>query len=251
MTPLVWAVVFGSALAGPAEHYAAGTAATRSGDPVAAAASFVQTLEAGGRSADTYHALGNALYRQGASAHALAAWQRGLRLDPRNPDLAANRDRARQGAPDALEPPVLQSPWVPWSGLLSPAEGAWLAGVLAFLAGVGLLVTKARSAAGRSGSRTGALGVLGGAGVVALATLLQAQAPHSVVVVVPEVTVRSALGPAGIDLFALHDRSEVLVLEDAGEHLLVTLPDDRKGWLSRQAVVSTDPEAPFPLPSLP
>lgn len=248
MTLFASIVVLSTALAGPAEDYEVATRAAQTGDQAAAAAAFVQALESGGRSADVYHGLGNALYRQGEAAHALAAWQRGLRLEPRSPDLAANLSRVRQGVPDALEPPVLTTPWVPWDGSLSPAEGAWLAGLLAFFAGVGLLAAKRRATTGRSSAPAGPLAALAAAGLVAAATLVQAQAQDSAVVVVPEVTVRSALGPAGIDLFSLHERAEVLILEDAGSHLLVALPDERKGWLPEQAVVSTNPEAFFPLP---
>lgn len=236
------------ALAAPADDYAAGVDAARSGDQAAAVQHFAQVIDAGGRSADAYHGLGNALYRQGNTAHALAAWRRGQLLAPRNPDLAANIERARAGSTDQLEPPAPAGASLPWGSVLSLAESAWLAGLFGFLSGVGLLVRRWGRDRGWRAVGPESIAGLGAAAVLTVTTAVAAQAPGAAVVVVPEVTARSALGPAGIDLFALHSRAEVRVVEQASDHALVQLPDGRKGWLPAAAVVSTQPGAAFPLP---
>ena len=56
--------------------YAAGIAASRAGDPVAAERAFRDALAEGGLDPAVYHGLGNALYHQGHLGEAIAAWRR-------------------------------------------------------------------------------------------------------------------------------------------------------------------------------
>jgi hypothetical protein len=69
------------------------------------------------------------------------------------------------------------------------------------------------------------------------------------VVVQPSLAVQSALGPAGLTLFTLHEGAEVGVGEAARaggvDYLQVLLPDGRKGWVPAAALLSADPSAPF------
>jgi hypothetical protein len=81
-----------------------------------------------------------------------------------------------------------------------------------------------------------------------ISTLASRGGEGGAVVVAPEATARSALGPGGVDLFVLHAGAEVAVLEQAGAHTLVSLPDERKGWLPATALLSADPSAPFAAP---
>jgi hypothetical protein len=67
------------------------------------------------------------------------------------------------------------------------------------------------------------------------------------VVVADEVDVRSALGPAGVSLFVLHEGAEVLVTDKTQTHQLIVLADGRKGWVSVTSLLSTDPAKSFPL----
>jgi hypothetical protein len=67
------------------------------------------------------------------------------------------------------------------------------------------------------------------------------------VVVAEEVDVRSALGPAGVSLFVLHEGTEVLVTDHTDTHELIVLADGRKGWVSETTLLSTDPARTFPL----
>ena len=82
--------------------------------------------------------------------------------------------------------------------------------------------------------------------LLALSTRAALVSDASVVLVSPEVSVRSAPGPDGVELFVLHEGAEVRLVETHREHHLVALPDDRKGWVPAETTLSTDPSAPFP-----
>lgn len=87
---------------------------------------------------------------------------------------------------------------------------------------------------------------LGMVGVVLAASGWRGASDASVVVLDARVAARSALGGEGVTLFELHEGAELRALEVDRDHVLVSLPDDRKGWVPADAVVSTDPAAPFP-----
>lgn len=242
---LALALLAAPAHAGP---YQDGVAAARAGDPEAAAGAYRKALAAGDIDPAVYHGLGNALYRQGQAGAALAAWRRGQRLSPRDGDLAANIDRVRAKTADRVDPPAAGGGPFFWLRLLSLAESAWLAGILGMLGGGGLVVRELRRRQGGRGRAWGAETVLGLGGVLLLggATAVAAHGTETAVVSAERVAAQSALGPDGIELFVLHEGAEIAVAEHAGAHVLVALPDGRKGWLPATAMISTHPSAPFP-----
>lgn len=231
--------------AGAQSQYEAGVAAGRSGDHAAAVDHLLGAVADGGRHPAVYHALGNALYRQGDRGRAVAAWRRAAALAPRDGDIAANLDRARRAGEDRIEPET--GGLFFWQRVLSPAEGAGLAGLLLALGIAAGALRTWRAQRGRSarqvGAETIALGVL--AGLLALSTLATRAGEGGAVVVADEASARSTLGAGGVELFVLHAGAEVAVVEPAGAHTLIALPDGRKGWLPTAALLSTDPAAPF------
>ncbi|MEC8425631.1 MAG: hypothetical protein VX000_17715, partial [Myxococcota bacterium] len=138
-----------------------------------------------------------------------------------------------------------------WQAMLSPAEGAMLAGLLVALATASAALRNLRARASKVPYRPGAtpfvLLLLGA--LLAVSTASSHLDEGEAIVVVPEATARSALGPGGVDLFVLHAGAAVRIAERADGNTLVSLPDDRKGWLPSSALVSTDPADPFPAPS--
>ncbi len=234
-----------SALADAQGSYDAGIAAERAGDPSAAATAFVQSLEDGGVDPAVYHGLGNALWRLDRRGPAMAAWSRGLRLAPRNGDIAANLDRGRKASEDRLDPPARGADLFFWQAMLSPRDSALAASFLLAIALAAPLVRRWRSAATRIGVET--LASAGLALVLLVSTRIAVVDDSSVVVLVPEVSARSAPGAEGVELFRLHEGAEVALLETHEGHHLVRLPDERKGWIPATTTLSTDPEAPFPL----
>jgi len=244
MIAVLW---LGVALAGgdAQEQFAAGVGSLRAGDAPTAELAFREALSSGARDPAVYHGLGNALFRQDEVGAALAAWRRGQRLAPANGDLGANIEHARAGLEDRLEPPAADHGPFFWLSWIAPGRavqlGALSAGLALFL---GALGTRRRRRGGRS--RPGMVVGLGMVGVVLAASGWRGASDASVVVVDARVAARSALGGEGVTLFELHEGAELRALEVDRDHVLVSLPDDRKGWVPADAVVSTDPAASFP-----
>lgn len=216
-------------------------------DFTTAAAQYRQIIGQGVVDADVYYNLGNMLYRQQQWAGAILAWRRAARLDPRDPDVEANLVFARRKVKEALTP-EREAPWfAPWQGFLSPGEGQWLG---MGLAGLGLTVLGLR----RRGSATApaAEGAAGLAAAAVAAGLLcwgggwqAAHAEPGGVVLAQETRLTSDLS-GGVELFTLHAGAEVRWLDEAGDRVLIGLPDGRKGWMAAQDVGRIDPFAPFP-----
>jgi len=247
MIAVLW---LGAALAaGDAQdHFGAGVASLRAGDAPAAELAFRDALAAGARDPAVYHGLGNALYRQDDVGGALAAWRRGQRLAPANGDLGANIEHARAGLEDRLEPPVADHGPFFWLSWIAPGRAMVLGALSVGLALLlGALGTRRRRRGGRG--RPGWVIGLGLVGVVLAASAWRGASDASVVVRDSRVAARSALGGDGVTLFVLHEGAEVRALEMDRDHVLVSLPDDRKGWVPSEAMVSTDPAAPFPEPT--
>ncbi len=229
---MIWSMALAASLDGAAD-------AVASGDFVAAEAAYTEAIEDGAVSADLYYNLGNVLYRQDRVADAILAWRRAGVLAPRDPDVSANLEFARRKVVDDLVAADPCPAWAPWQAALTPGEGQWLGGALA---GLGLLAVALRRRwphlplAGAGGVAT-ALGL-----VVAAGGAVEAAMPPGAVVLVDEVTARSDLG-GGVDLFVLHAGAEVGVAEAAAGHVLLTLPDGRRGWVAASAVGRVDPYA--------
>ncbi len=225
------------------DWFRAGMEALDGGNFTEAEADFVRALDAGGRHAAVYHALGNACWRAGEIGRAMAAWERGRELAPRDGDLSANLDKARKQITDRIDRPTRATPFF-WQKALAPRESSLLAsGLLAFALSV-VLASRVRSIP--TGLRTGAWIALLGSVLLALSTADALRGRNEAIVVADAVTARSAVGAAGVDLFVLHEGAEVRVLDESVDMSLVGLPDERKGWVATSALVSTDPRDPFP-----
>lgn len=251
---LLACALFGTAdAASPQDAFDQGVAATQAGDQAAAEAAFRAALEAGGIDPAVYHGLGNALYRQGELGLAVAAWSRGLQLDPDDADLSANLGYARRTAADRIDPPRPRTGPFFWQVVVPARVEALAAGVLAALGLSGQLLLLLRRPG--AGLRWEAILAVLLAMVLAVSASLHAQVPPPATVLAAEVRVRSALGAEGVELFVLHEGALVRTLEHAagtvgegqpGGAVLIELPDGRKGWVPAQAVDIARPEAPFP-----
>ncbi|MFM2245132.1 MAG: hypothetical protein RL071_1206 [Pseudomonadota bacterium] len=230
-------------LGGAQGLYEEGQAAALAGDQAGAAALYVRALTfAGGEHPALYHALGNALYREGDAGAALCAYARGQRLAPRDGDLAANRARVAREAPDKLDPPETTVSALFWLSFLSALEVAAAASLLATAGLGGLVWARARGrAVGLAGPAALALSA-----ALAASVWVAEQRAGTAVVTAAEVTARSARGPDGVELFRLHAGAELRVADAAEDALLLQLPDGRKGWVPAEAACSTTPGAPFP-----
>jgi tetratricopeptide (TPR) repeat protein len=82
--------------AGPMESFFAGNGAYADGDYGPAEQAYAAVLDRGVESAALWFNLGNARFKQGRIGAAIAAYERSLRLAPRDPDAAANVAFARE-----------------------------------------------------------------------------------------------------------------------------------------------------------
>jgi hypothetical protein len=242
---LVVAGLFLSPTAWADDAYARAQAAAAAGDAATAVALLREAQHAGAIDSALYPALGNALYRLPdpvAKPAAAAAWRRGLRLAPRNGDLAANLDRVREGFVDRIDPPPDAPPAFFWQNFLSTRESGALASLFTSLGlGTAIFARFRQRAVGALPPVSLLVGLL-----LALSTYFAHQNAQTVIVLDPELAVRSALGPDGVELFRLHAGAEVRSLDSSGEHTLIQLPDDRRGWVQSASLLSTDPREPFP-----
>jgi hypothetical protein len=237
MTALMLLVVLRAGaqdLSGPARQVAAG-------DLAGAESSLLGMLSGGYADTDVYYDLGNVAWRQGDTGRAILAWRRAAMLAPRDPDVGANLDFARRSVLDAVDPVVPTPALAPWQAGLSPGEAAWCG---ATLLGLSLLLLGLRGRLPR-----GALAPALGAGVLGAGLAGGGWAAWfadpAAVVLVDEVTATSDLG-GGVTLFTLHEGAEVLAAEVTPTHVLLALPDERRGWVAREHVGLVDPWAPFP-----
>lgn len=239
----------------PEARFHEGAAAYRSGDYAAAEAAWRDVLADGAVDGHVSYDLGDALYRQGENGAAILAWRRAELLLPRDPDVRANLEMARARVRDAVEPQSHVPALLFWQHSLSLQESANLGSLLTGLAlGLWAWLRWRRRTHGGSASGYGSLGPLavlsGLLGALLLAsTALTARAlatAPAAVVLAPEVAGRSAVGADGVELFVLHEGAEVRAVERDLDHVLVSLPDGRRGWLPTASLGLVLEEARFP-----
>lgn len=228
------------------EAYTQGVEELRAGQSQQAVDSFTTALETGAIDPSVYHGLGNALYRLDQTGPAIAAWRRGLALEPRNGDIAANLAHASKGLNERMEAPQLHRSAFFWQSMLSPLETGMAASGLIGFALWWMVLGRVRPDFGPSRL---ALGTCAGVALLLAASTVDAlNRGDGAVIVVDEVDVRSTLGASGVTLFALYEGAIVTIADHTETHALVMLTDGRKGWLNRRAIISTTPSDPFALP---
>jgi tetratricopeptide (TPR) repeat protein len=125
----------------PAEVWVRAKAAYEASDYAAAIELYGSLLEQGHDGGHLHYNLGNSYLRNGELGRAIASYLRGQARLPRDEDLRANLEFARQSARDAISPPrppPLLSTLFFWHFNLSRAELAWLVVALNLLLWSGL-----------------------------------------------------------------------------------------------------------------
>ena len=214
------------------------------------ARAYQQLADRGYRDPALYYNLGNAYYKQGDLGRAILNYVRARRLDPSDPDTAANLELARgrvSGAPaptdDAFAGVAARA-----SALLSTnqaaaaALAAWT--VVVALAGA-LLLLKPRPQVRRWLSYGAmAAGVLLVAAVLQMSTHMLAGDGNEVVVVAGSVEVMSGPGTQYNAEGELPGGAEADLLERRGGWTRITLPGGGlQGWVPAGAVEAVDPDS--------
>ena len=203
-----------------------------------AAATYGKILQSGAVSPALYFNYGNAEFKSGDLGRAIAAFRQAVQLTPRDAEVRANLEFARN---QVQGPSLRESRWsrsAGWLGLLTLNEWTGLA-VAAFWLMFALLV----AAQIRPAFKTTLRGFTRGAVAVAVlscACLGMNAAIHfskqTAVVVVPDATARSGPFEEAQRSFTVHNGAELAVLDQRDNWLQVTDGSGRIGWLQRRQV---------------
>ena len=203
-----------------------------------AATAYQQLLQSGKASPAVYFNLGNAYFKSGQMGRAVTAYRQAELMTPRDPDIRANLQFAR----NQIQGPTISMPnWHRWLNKLSLNEWTWSAAVCLWLWFALLILTQMRPSlktALRKSNLT--LGIATSLLMVCLFTTLQIeQLTKTAVVVTPEAVVRQGPLDESVTAFTVHDGAELQVLDRKDEWLQVTIDPRRIGWVRRDQVVLT------------
>lgn len=200
-----------------------------------AASAYGKMARSGMASAAIYFNLGNAFFKSGQIGRAIAAYHQAEALTPRDPDVRANLQFARNQA----QGPTLQAgSWQRWLGRLSLNEWAVLAAAAFWLWLLLLALVQWRPAL-KASLRGGILGMASATILLSAclgAALYENRVVRQAIVIVPEAAVR--LGPLeeSQSAFTVHDGAELRVLDQKDQWLQVSAGPGRLGWLRRDQI---------------
>lgn len=242
-------VVTASVLVGRANIVADADSAYMADDFLNAAALYQAAIDSLGPSAERYYNLGNAYYRAGMSGMAVVSYERALRLDPANSDIADNLEFVNSRTVDRIEPQVsfVGGAVDSFASNMHPDAWAWI-GLVAFvlaLAGVCVWFFAAGVAVRKVGFFGAGLLLL----VCVLANILawrgarKASADNEAVVVSPSVilsTTPRQPKDRSEEALLLHEGTKVTILDSIAtgkeKWFDVRVDGNHRAWISAEVV---------------
>ena len=202
-----------------------------------AAAAYEKITRAGAVSPALYFNLGNACLKAGRIGRAVCAYRQAETLAPRDPDIRANLQIARNQAGDN-NPALPGTRWTRWIGRLTLNEWTLAASAAAALFFLVLTAREIWPVLKKSGA---GLTALLGFACLCLAACLgvavdQRLIEKSSVVIVSEAVVRRGPLPESQSVLTVHDGTELLVLGSDGDWLQVSDAARHIGWLAQKEV---------------
>ena len=197
-----------------------------------AVSAYEKLGQAGQVSAALYFNLGNAYFKSGQIGRAIAAYRTAQQITPRDPDLRANLQFARNQTPSPTLSPSRSQRWLArltlneWTMLAAGALWLWLL----------LLATLQWRPALRPVLRSYAfsLGVVGALlCLCVVAALRETRFTRIAIVVTGEATARYGPLAESPAAFTVHDGAELRVLDQKDDWLQVSAGPRRIGWLRR------------------
>ncbi|HMP83103.1 MAG TPA: tetratricopeptide repeat protein [Verrucomicrobiota bacterium] len=204
-----------------------------------AAGMYEHLIQSGTVSSALYFNLGNALFKAGQSGRAIAAYRQAQALSPRDADLRANLQFAR----DKVQGPTYRgSAWELWLAKLSVNEWTVAAAVAIWITFLLLAVRQLRPSAARA---LRGWTIFSGAVAILLCGLLGCAFAHrqSVTVAVvtrSDATVRTGPFDESPGVFTANDGAELRVLDTKDGWLQVTAGQRRVGWIKNDSVTLLD-----------
>jgi hypothetical protein len=167
---------------------------------------------------------------------AIAAFRQAAQLTPRDPDVRANLQFARNQVQGPTLPAGL---WVRWLGKLTLNEWTVLASIALWVLFLLLAVSQWRPAL--KPSLRNSLIAATAATVVLCACLgaawFQAHSVHLAIVIKPQAVARYGPLKESQDAFTVHDGAELRLLDRKDDWLQVTTGGSQVGWLRRDQVI--------------
>jgi tetratricopeptide (TPR) repeat protein len=199
-----------------------------------AASAYEKALESGVSSPALYFNLGNARFRSGEVGRAIAAYRKAEQLAPRDPDIRANLQFIRN---QIQGPKIVPSRWQQWLAKLAVNEWAILVAGALWLWMLLLILMQFRPALKKSlRSLVWAGGFLIVVLGICLASVLFSRSARTVIVAVPDASVRNGPFDESPNAFAVHDGAELKVLDQKSGWFQVSA-GNRIGWLKQEQVV--------------
>lgn len=200
-----------------------------------AAAAYQQLTATGAESAALYFNLGNAHFKAGHLGRAIAAYRLAEELAPRDPDVRANAQFARNRVPGPrLVPPV----WRQKLATLSANEWAALATGAVWIT-FALLIARWLKPALRGPLRSWTIGAIAVSLLIitcAGLAISPSASPRTAIVVINDATIRNSPFDESPAAFTAHDGAELRVLDQKDDWLQVTDGGRNLGWVKRAAV---------------
>jgi tetratricopeptide (TPR) repeat protein len=203
-----------------------------------AASAYEKLFQSGQTSVALWFNLGNALFKSGQIGRAIAAYRTAEQLAPRDPDIRANLQFARNQTQGPTLPP---SRWQRWLGRLTLNEWTLLAAaaVWFWLLLLALLQYRPRLRPTLRGYVL-ILTVLAALLCACVAaSMRQTRFTRTAIVVAPEAAAHYGPLAESPTAFTVHDGAELLVLDQKDEWLQVTAGPRRIGWLRRDQALVT------------
>jgi len=201
-----------------------------------AATAYQALVLSGQSSASLYFNLGNAFFKSGQIGRAIAAYRQAEQLTPRDPDLRANLQFARNQTPS---PTLLPGRWQRWLGRLTLNEWTLLAAGAGWLWLLLLAVLQWRPAL-KPVLRAYVLSLAVLAGLLGLclaASLRETRFARTAVVITRDTAVRYGPLAESPTAFTVQDGAELRILDQKDDWLQVTADPRRIGWLRRDQVL--------------
>ena len=201
-----------------------------------AAAAYEQLLQSGRASAALYFNLGNAWFKAGQIGRAIAVYHQAEQLTPRDPDLRANLQFARN---QIQGPTLASSRWQraltqlslnEWTLLAAGAVWLWL-----LLLALRQWRPSLKPALRHYVVAAGLAAALACAGFAA--ALHQDRFARAAVVIAKDAVVHQGPLEESSEAFTVHDGAELQVLDQKDDWLQVTTDPRRLGWLRRDQVL--------------
>jgi tetratricopeptide (TPR) repeat protein len=200
-----------------------------------AAAAYQKLLNSGQGSTAVFFNLGNAFFKAGQIGRAIVAYRQAELLSPRDSDLRANLQFARNQVQGPTVIPNRRAQWLAhltineWSWLAAGALWMWFA-----LLTVGQFRPPLRPVLRNYVLLLGtAIGVLS----ACLALALREHLSPPAIVIARDATVRQAPIDEAQSAFTVHDGAELQILDRKDDWFQVTTDPRRIGWLRRDQVL--------------